>query len=155
MLATRRSILKAFGIGAAGLILEEPIRKMWFVPSNAPVGSRIEQPACRGPVFTSFDKAFETAARYEGEPVWRIEDIQATSNFAMDPDLEFTEEENAEIRRLATIQDAIFTDRVGQQLRQMLEAAVKTYQQETLGPMKLKVSLINDLEFPVYYKARS
>lgn len=39
---TRRGILKALGIGAAAAIIEEPIRKLWFVPSTAPVGSRIE-----------------------------------------------------------------------------------------------------------------
>jgi len=130
---------------------------MWFVPSNAPVGSRIE-PLCQGSVFQSFDDAFRIAARYEGEPVWRIEDIQATSNFAMDPDFEFTEAENAEIQRMhdALRQgSALFTDRPGQQLRSTLEAALKTYQQETLGPMKLKVSFINDLEFPVFYKVKS
>lgn len=43
---TRRGILKALGIGAAALAAEpilEPARKLWFVPSNAPVGSRIER----------------------------------------------------------------------------------------------------------------
>jgi hypothetical protein len=43
---TRRSILKALGIGTAALALEpilEPVaKKIWFVPSTAPVGSRIE-----------------------------------------------------------------------------------------------------------------
>lgn len=42
---TRRGILKALGIGAAALALEpilEPQKKLWFVPSSAPVGSRIE-----------------------------------------------------------------------------------------------------------------
>jgi len=43
---TRRGILKALGIGAAALAAEpilEPARKLWFVGSNAPVGSRIER----------------------------------------------------------------------------------------------------------------
>jgi len=44
---TRRSILKALGIGTAALALEpilEPVaKKMWFVPGTAPVGSRIER----------------------------------------------------------------------------------------------------------------
>jgi len=43
---TRRGILKALGLGAATLALEpilEPVaKKMWFVPSTAPVGLRIE-----------------------------------------------------------------------------------------------------------------
>jgi hypothetical protein len=46
---TRRGILKALGIGAAVVAAEpmlstlEPVRKLWFVGSNAPVGSRIER----------------------------------------------------------------------------------------------------------------
>lgn len=42
---TRRGILKALGIGAAAALIEEPVRKLWFVGSNAPVGSRIERPS--------------------------------------------------------------------------------------------------------------
>ena len=40
---TRRGMLKALGIGAAAALIEEPVRKLWFVGSNAPVGSRIER----------------------------------------------------------------------------------------------------------------
>jgi hypothetical protein len=43
---TRRGILKALGIGSLALAAEpilEPARKLWFVGSNAPVGSRIER----------------------------------------------------------------------------------------------------------------
>ena len=43
---TRRGILKALGIGTLALAAEpilEPARKLWFVSSNAPVGSRIER----------------------------------------------------------------------------------------------------------------
>lgn len=52
MLATRRSILQALGIGTAALISEpltqlteltQPRKKLWFVPSTAPVSSRIER----------------------------------------------------------------------------------------------------------------
>lgn len=39
---TRRGFLKFLGIGAAAAIIEEPVRKLWFVGSNAPVGSRVE-----------------------------------------------------------------------------------------------------------------
>lgn len=38
----RRDFLKALGIGTAALAIE-PARKMWFVPSTAPVGSRVER----------------------------------------------------------------------------------------------------------------
>jgi len=50
---TRRGFLQALGIGAAAAALPalpetdpellEPRRKLWAVPSNAPVGSRIER----------------------------------------------------------------------------------------------------------------
>lgn len=42
----RRGFLKALGIGAlaaAAPELIEPVRKLWFVPSSAPVGSRVER----------------------------------------------------------------------------------------------------------------
>lgn len=45
---TRRSFLTALGIGAAALAIEEPVRKLWFVGSNAPVGSRIERATHHG-----------------------------------------------------------------------------------------------------------
>lgn len=38
----RRDFLRLFGLSAAGLAIE-PVRKLWFVPSNAPVGSRVER----------------------------------------------------------------------------------------------------------------
>lgn len=39
----RRDFLKLLGVGAAAALIEEPVRKMWFVPSTAPVGSRVER----------------------------------------------------------------------------------------------------------------
>ena len=50
----RRDFLKLLGVGTAALAVE-PVRKMWFVPSNAPVGSRVER-------WTNAD----------GSPVWPI-----------------------------------------------------------------------------------
>lgn len=44
---SRRGFLGLLGLGAAGVAADqliEPVRKLWFVPSNAPVGSRIERP---------------------------------------------------------------------------------------------------------------
>lgn len=46
MMLGRRGFLKALGIGATAIAAEEllePVRKIWVVPSNAPVGSRIER----------------------------------------------------------------------------------------------------------------
>lgn len=46
MITTRRGFLQALGIGAAAVAAEtlvEPARKLWFVGSTAPVGSRIER----------------------------------------------------------------------------------------------------------------
>lgn len=42
----RRGFLQLLGVGAAAVAVEpiiEPVRKLWFVGSNAPVGSRIER----------------------------------------------------------------------------------------------------------------
>ena len=53
----RRDFLKALGIGTAALAIE-PARKMWFVPSTAPVGSRVERlegPGVWSPVGDGFD----------------------------------------------------------------------------------------------------
>lgn len=39
----RRDFLRLMGLGAAAPLLVEPVRRMWFVPSSAPVGSRVER----------------------------------------------------------------------------------------------------------------
>lgn len=42
----RRDFLRALGLGAVAVAAEplvEPVRRMWFVPSTAPVGSRVER----------------------------------------------------------------------------------------------------------------
>jgi len=47
---TRRGVLGLLGLGSAGVAAEqliEPVRKLWFVASNAPVGSRVERASLR------------------------------------------------------------------------------------------------------------
>jgi len=61
----RRNFLKAMGLGAAALWVEEPVRKLWFVSSNAPVGSRIETPAFDRWVARSFALKLQIAEEDE------------------------------------------------------------------------------------------
>lgn len=61
---TRRSFMKYLGVGAAAAIIEEPVRKLWFVGSNAPVGSRIERVMFAGNITPI--PSDEELAKYDG-----------------------------------------------------------------------------------------
>lgn len=65
---TRRGFLKFLGIGAASAIIEEPVRKLWFVGSNAPVGSRIESVAYDFPVVSVNEHGHGAPCDSPGKP---------------------------------------------------------------------------------------
>jgi hypothetical protein len=98
---TRRGILKALGLGAATLALEpilEPVaKKMWFVPSTAPVGSRVER---------------LEAARNLKRALWRTVELDAeamvsrwhsTYGVFIDEEVQFTAEDYAALQKHNTL----------------------------------------------------
>src|SRR5690349_3524999 len=66
----RRDFLKALGVGAAAVVIEEPVRKLWFVGSNAPVGSRIERVDYNFPVMARSPWGHT----YGGPPLFAVDD---------------------------------------------------------------------------------
>jgi len=83
---TRRGILKALGIGTLALAAEpilEPARKLWFVSSNAPVGSRIEQPVWEPPFVIEEEVGSEAIDRYIAR-TWSLK-LQITEEDLYDP----------------------------------------------------------------------
>jgi hypothetical protein len=71
---TRRTFLAALGIGAAAVAIEEPVRRMWFVPSSAPVGSRVER-LTRDPLDGPWPRVY--AGRWEAGHGWQMDGVQA------------------------------------------------------------------------------
>jgi hypothetical protein len=104
---TRRSLLSALGLGTAALIVE-PVTKMWFVPSNAPVGSRIERPEFVGYHISLADNDIEraelrrilTSARIRSQA-----ELDALRVAARRAEFVFTEPERADL--LVELQNAI------------------------------------------------
>lgn len=74
----RREFLKAMGLGGLALVapeIIEPERKLWFVPSNAPVGSRVERLGLGYNPAWDIGYGDDLEVPSPGGPVWRIEDV--------------------------------------------------------------------------------
>jgi len=68
----RRDFLKVLGIGVLGTaapVILEPERKMWFVPSSAPVGSRVERLTAERTFAGLVPRDGETWSNVAGPPV--------------------------------------------------------------------------------------
>jgi hypothetical protein len=70
----RRDFLKLIGIGSAVAavpeLIAEPVRRIWQVSSNAPVGSRIERVSYADPIWLAGEYGFTFSF---GSPVQRDE----------------------------------------------------------------------------------